>query len=197
MNSTDAKTFYPHGLRPWDWDWDWDWEEPSWDHARFARIPAGKKAVVGLHPTTPKAPDPFSWLTAHQTRRNLGSYFCCNCPGCGFTRPEIANLTYAKTFYPHGLRPWDGEWEEPAQDHARFAERDPVPGKSSRALPRTPLGPEGPRPLQLAHRTPDRTQPGQLPFVFTRGTCLVAMANHSPNHCSLALVNRATPSPIR
>ena len=60
-----------------------------------------------------------------------------NCPGCGFTRPEIANLTYAKTFYPHGLRPWDGEWEEPAQDHARFAERDPVPGKSSRA-PRPP-----------------------------------------------------------
>ena len=44
-----------------------------------------------------------------------------NCPGCGFARPEIANSTYAKTFYPHGLRPWDWEWEEPAWHHARFA----------------------------------------------------------------------------
>ena len=46
--------------------------------------------------------------------------------------------------------------------HARLASMLPMPGKSSRAPPRTPLGPEGPRPLQLAHRTPDRTQPGQL-----------------------------------
>ena len=44
-----------------------------------------------------------------------------NCPGCGFARPEIANSTYAKTFYPHGLRPWDWEWEEPVWHHARFA----------------------------------------------------------------------------
>ena len=42
-------------------------------------------------------------------------------PGCRFARPEIANATYTKTFYPHGLRPWDWEWEEPAWHHARFA----------------------------------------------------------------------------
>ena len=48
------------------------------------------------------------------------------------------------------------------RDHARFAERDPMPGKSSRAPPRTPLGPEGPRPHQWVHRTPDTAQPGQL-----------------------------------
>ena len=75
------------------------------------------------------------------------------------------NSTDAKTFYPHGLRPWDGEWEEPAGiTPASLAWSQP--GKSSRAPPRTPLGPQGPRPLQLAHRIPDTTQPGQLPFIF-------------------------------
>ena len=46
-------------------------------------------------------------------------------------------------------------------------------GKSSRAPPYDPLGPQGPRPHELAHRTPDRTQPGQLkefnPMDFVHG----------------------------
>ena len=44
--------------------------------------------------------------------------------------------------------------------------REPMPGKSSRAPPRTPLGPEGPRPHQLAHRIQDTTHPGQLLYFF-------------------------------
>ena len=48
--------------------------------------------------------------------------------------------------------------------------REPMPEKSSRAPPYDPLGPQGPRPLQLAHRMFDTTQPGQLHlFLFSRG----------------------------
>ena len=64
--------------------------------------------------------------------------------------------------------------------------REPMPGKSSRAPPRAPLGhtflfllgrnghdgevsPDplllAPDPFSLAHRIPDRTQPGQLPMM--------------------------------
>ena len=46
-------------------------------------------------------------------------------------------------------------------------DHDAMPGKSSRASPRTKLGPEGPRPHQLAHRTQDTTQPGQLRILVT------------------------------
>ena len=56
-------------------------------------------------------------------------------------------LREVKRIQSHGLRPREGKWE----------------GRS-RAPPYNPLGPQGPRPLQLAHRIPDRTQPGQLHF---------------------------------
>ena len=70
----------------------------GWDHARFARIPAGKKQQgAALHPlgrissfligrnghdgsanASPDplllAPDPMSWHIAYQTGHNLGSY---------------------------------------------------------------------------------------------------------------------------
>ena len=46
-------------------------------------------------------------------------------------------------------------------DHARFARVIPV-GKKQQGAALHPLGPQGPRPLQLAHRTPDTTEPGQL-----------------------------------
>ena len=48
-----------------------------------------------------------------------------NCPGCGFARPEIANSTYAKTFYPHGLCPWDGNGKriKPAWAHAHAGKK--------------------------------------------------------------------------
>ena len=66
----------------------------------------------------------------------------CNCPGYEFARTQTVNSTDAKTFYPHGLRPWDGKWEETGGDHARFAERDPrLENKSSRAPPYNKLGP--------------------------------------------------------
>ena len=60
----------------------------------------------------------------------------------------------------HGLRPWDGEWEEPAWAHARLARV--IPFRKKAAGPRTKLGPEGPRPHEWAHRTPNTTEPGQL-----------------------------------
>ena len=58
VNSTDAKTFYPHGLRPWDGEW----EEPAWDHARFARVIPCREKVAGLRPA-PRwgAPFVFTW----------------------------------------------------------------------------------------------------------------------------------------
>ena len=73
-NSTDAKTFYPHGLRPWDGEW----EEPAWaasspcEHAAHA----GKKQQGSApHPAGAGRPQtPLVWLTAYKTRRNLGSY---------------------------------------------------------------------------------------------------------------------------
>ena len=49
-----------------------------------------------------------------------------------------------------------------------FREQQGGKGKSSSSLPRTPLGPEGPRPHGLAHRIQDTTQPGQLRIKFTR-----------------------------
>ena len=63
-NSTDAKTFYPHGLRPWDGGMG-----RTGQHDR--------EKVAGLRPAPHwgrKAPDPFSWRTADKTRHNLGSY---------------------------------------------------------------------------------------------------------------------------
>ena len=46
-------------------------------------------------------------------------------------------------------------------------------GIGSRALPRTPLGP-----LQLAHRTLDTTEPGQLRFLLGRRS---AIPDHREN----------------
>ena len=72
-----------------------------------------------------------------------------NCPGCGFARPEIANSTYAKTFYPHGLRPWDGEWEEPAWHHARFAIVMPCREKAAGLRPAPRRGRKAPDPISF------------------------------------------------
>ena len=44
--------------------------------------------------------------------------------------------------------------------------REPMTEKSSRAPPRTKLGPQGPRPLQLAQRMLDTTEPGQVRKLF-------------------------------
>ena len=57
---------------------------------------------------------------------------------------------HQKRIQSHGLRPWEGKWE----------------GRS-RAPPYDPLGPEGPRPHEWVHRTPDRTQPGQLHLILS------------------------------
>ena len=50
----------------------WEWEKNKTD---MGSRPCREKAA-GLRPAPRwgrKAPDPFSWLIAHQTRRNLGS----------------------------------------------------------------------------------------------------------------------------
>ena len=44
-----------------------------------------------------------------------------NCSGSEFSRTQTVNSTDTEAFYPYGLRPWDGEWEEPTSAHARFA----------------------------------------------------------------------------
>ena len=53
-------------------------------------------------------------------------------------------------------------------DHARFARVIPA-GKKQQGAALHPLGPQGPRPREWAHRIQDRTQPGQLPFYFPGG----------------------------
>ena len=90
-----------------------------------------------------------------------------NSPHSFFARTQTVNSTDAKTFYPHGLRPWDGKWEETGGDHARFAERDPRREKAVGLHPTTRWGRKAPDPFSLAHRMDDTAQPGQLPFVFT------------------------------
>ena len=69
--------------------------------------------------------------------------------GCRFARPEIANATYTKTFYPHGLRPWDGEWEEPAWAHARFARVSPCREKAAGLRPAPSWGRKAPDPFSF------------------------------------------------
>ena len=77
-----------------------------------------------------------------------------------------------KRIQSHGLRPWEGKWEEPAG--ITPASLGSQPGKSSRALPYNPLGPQGPRPHEWVHRISDKTQPGQLPFIFYFQGCMGA-----------------------
>ena len=72
-----------------------------------------------------------------------------SCPGYEFARTQTVNSTDAKTFYPHGLRPWDWGMGRTGIGSRPLRSRDPIPGKSSRAPPYNPLGPQGPRPLQL------------------------------------------------
>ena len=64
----------------------------------------------------------------------------CNCPGCRFARPEIANSTYTKKeFNPMDFVHGRGKWEEPAWDHARFARVIPV-GKKQQVSALQPAG---------------------------------------------------------
>ena len=121
MNSTDAKTFYPHGLRPWDWDW--DWEEPTGITLALPMLSlfghmSGSAPHQAGEPEGPRSLQ-LARHTGHDTTWAVKRIR--NCPGSEFARTQTVNSTDAKTFYPHGLRPWDWEWEEPAWHHARFA----------------------------------------------------------------------------
>ena len=126
------------------------------------------KEEVGLRPTTRwGAPFVFTQLPRFRI----------------FPHPTV-NSTDAKTFYPHGLRPWDGEWEEPTGTTLASLSAIPVGKKQQGSAPHQAggcllflLGRNGhdgsvsaspdplllaPDPFSLAHRTPDTAQPGQL-----------------------------------
>ena len=117
VNSTDAKTFYPHGLRPWDWEW----EEPA--ASRSLRDRDAMEKAAGLRPaprrgvpfvfhlvamgTTARLAPPLTHCSWPQQTPSVGAAhvghdttwavtFFGNCPGCGFARTQIANLTYTK-----------------------------------------------------------------------------------------------------
>ena len=72
-----------------------------------------------------------------------------------------------KRIQSHGLRPWEGKWEEPAG--ITPASLGSQPGKSSRAPPYDPLGPKAPDPMSgfTAYQTGHNL--GSYLFIFPGG----------------------------